>query len=319
VWLLIYKDRLVFQWWRTQVRCLFTAKLELRSGRFKELTLPNVSTSMTHVKIGSGADSNNINLSEEEPDSDRTFSYVPLCTTATSNVTFSISSPTSTAVYPNLSSVNSPYSYGMYGQNSSSYRSYGDSHTNDRYGERQNSDLSEGSDMRVLAIIIRELGQGSNRPMGTNKVAGAVNKPQTYSGKITEDLDNFLQRFEAYAEFHRWGDHEKCTAMPNFLDSAAFRFFHSLPTEIRTNYAQLKERLNLKFNPNDLQLVNVQALFNRRQQKNEALETYLDSVMKLCDRSGKNPEEHFVVLIQGLRPALKNFVMSQNVANLQLP
>jgi hypothetical protein len=265
---------------------------------------------MTNVHIGGGEKAN---LETNSEGQERTMTESETTGSESSNLnsnappTFSCSS-----MYPPITTVSgSPYSFGMYeggARSSSSYRTYGDSRsTGNRVSfndyidydpnQHRQGDSGSNSDMRALASVIRELGEGGSARTGRSRVAGAVNKPQTYSGKITEDLDNFIRHFEAYA---------------------AFRFFYGLPMQTRSNYVQLKDRLKLKFNPNNLQLVNVQTLFNRKQQKNEPLETYLDGVLKLCDRAGKNPEYHFVVLIQGLRPPLKNFVMSQNVANMDM-
>ena len=184
--------------------------------------------------------------------------------------------------------------------------------TNESQMRSQNNEQADS--FRMLAQAINNLG-GSNNDTKVGK--GSVNKPQNFAGRITEDFEDFLRHFEGYALFNNWKNDHKCRALPNFLTSVAFDFFFSLDQDIRSDYHTVIAKMRQKFNPNELQLVKNQELYTRCQQPNEPLENYIETVLRLCTRAGKKPEDHLVGFIHGLRTGLKTFVMSQNVANLE--
>jgi hypothetical protein len=167
------------------------------------------------------------------------------------------------------------------------------------------------NDIQLLTQAIANLRAGGQ----TSRVGGSVNKPASYSGRIAEDQEDFLKHFDEYAEFNRWEAEYKCKAMLNFLASVAFDFFYTLPEDVRLNYDRLQECMREKFNPNTF--VKGQELHTKVQVPQEPLENYIEAVLRMCARAGKSPEDHFVGFIHSLRPALKNFVLSQNVASIE--
>ena len=107
-----------------------------------------------------------------------------------------------------------------------------------------------------LSTLQGEISTLSNRLQGTDfKSTEPVDKgfskylPAPFTGDLTENINEFLEKFNTYCDFVRYDDAKRCDLLPMLLTGRALSWFRSLPglggrgtklkSQSRTNMVQL--------------------------------------------------------------------------------
>ena len=130
-----------------------------------------------------------------------------------------------------------------------------------------------------------------------------------FLGSSSEDIDEWMEKFERFAKFSSWKDDKKVGALPLMLDGAAIAFYRTLDDVTKEDFAQLKGAITEIFNSPSLAFLLRQQLSARRMSPDESLENYIEDVTRRCHRLKLADMQRLHVFVQGLRPDLKEHVM----------
>ncbi len=136
-----------------------------------------------------------------------------------------------------------------------------------------------------------------------------IHQPQTFSGKIGEDVDSFIENFDLAAIINNWGETEKITLLPLYLKDSASKFFKLIKTKTpNINWEQTKQQIKEKFtNVGSDKLLRIQ-LNQRKLKDNETLNEFIINMMELCYKINPNmiEEEICEKILAGLPDEIYN-------------
>ena len=130
-------------------------------------------------------------------------------------------------------------------------------------------------------------------------------EPPMFHGLPTEDVTDWLIRFEQVAEHNRWGPPEKKNNFGFRMEGTARKWYLS---QVRNQppWETMRRNFEVTFKQPDHDLVTETKLRTRRQGLHESSIDYYFDVMHLCDRVDRNMQEQMKIryLLCGLRPTL---------------
>jgi len=142
-------------------------------------------------------------------------------------------------------------------------------------------------------------------------------RPQTFTGMSDQDPRRWLQRFESYCQISNLQGQRKLEAFQLLLDGPAEIWYRGLALENRNNWVNTEQQFRNKFiNANNLNWVKEQSLLTRVQGKNEKVETYIADIRVKCNQLNKTEDETKSIMIRGLLPNIRAFVIGQQPQNL---
>ena len=141
-----------------------------------------------------------------------------------------------------------------------------------------------------------------------NAQSGLFKQPP-FSGYQTEDVNEWIAKFNRLARFYGWSNAKKLGALPLLLNGPALAWFQTLPSETTGNFESLTEALTNRYGSQDLQFVIRQELYARKQYENEPLVTYTEDIIKKCQRLNLADIEMMNIFVNGLRADIKNHVL----------
>ena len=134
-------------------------------------------------------------------------------------------------------------------------------------------------------------------------------KPRPFSGLPSEDINEWLMKFERFAKFYNWSNAKKLGAMTLLLDGPALAWFHTQTAETVANFQSLADALKARFGAQNLEFIFRQELYSRKQGRNEPLSVYTADVIKMCQRLGIGDKDMMNIFINGLTDEIKNHVI----------
>ncbi len=140
--------------------------------------------------------------------------------------------------------------------------------------------------------------------------------PRPFQGQATDDPRKFMQRFEAHANLHNLDDNEKVLSLRLLLTGAAEHWFSSQDDYTQNDWDALRAAFLDAFAGATNQFVLDQKLDDLKQKKGESAETYISAVLALTQRLDKTNEETRRILIRGLLPEVKKYVLLSNPPDL---
>ena len=151
-----------------------------------------------------------------------------------------------------------------------------------------------------------------------NQAEAASLRPPPFKGMTTEDADRWIKNFLSYAEFCNMDNQRKARIFPLMVDGAAEVWYNGLGNEVKTNWHQLEQAYRQKYiAANNLNWLKEQGLFARIQAPGELVETYITDVRQKCDQLQKGEAETRSIILRGLQPTIKAFVIGQQPATLE--
>ncbi|KAL4153562.1 hypothetical protein QTP88_001395 [Uroleucon formosanum] len=136
-----------------------------------------------------------------------------------------------------------------------------------------------------------------------------IHQPQTFSGKMGEDVDSFIENFDLAAIINNWNETEKITLLPLYLKDSASKFFKLIKTKTpNINWEQTKQQIKEKFtNIGNDKLLRIQ-LNQRKLMENETLNEFIINMMELCYKINPNMMEEEICekILAGLPDEIYN-------------
>ncbi len=165
-----------------------------------------------------------------------------------------------------------------------------------------------GANMRDLLTGIHDRQQGqSTRAL----------MPEYFYGYSTEDPRQFADKFETYVHLQNIPADRQLDAVRMLLKGPAEVWWSSVPAADKANWAAFRVAFLNAYAGDNAQWMLEQQLDDRKQGKNESVELYINDVLKLAKRLNKDDNHIRQVLVRGLQPEVKSYVIGQNPQGLQ--
>ena len=143
-------------------------------------------------------------------------------------------------------------------------------------------------------------------------------RPSTFKGLSSEDAGRWMKKFLNYSEFCNMNNQRKARVFPLMVEQSAEVWYNGLAEAIRGDWDQVLAAFNEKYvNANNLNWLKEQGLFARVQGPSESVESYITDVRQKCNQLQKGEPETKSIILRGLLPAIKAFVIGQQPANLE--
>src|SRR6266536_327011 len=129
----------------------------------------------------------------------------------------------------------------------------------EREERREEAARAHELEMRRVELSARPEGSDGRRPSdagsGRDDMGGQVHgmggNPRLHEFKDgTDDMDNFLTRFERQCELHNWSDRVRAIQLSNLLTGRALEAYTQLPADEATDYDCLKAALLARYQLN---------------------------------------------------------------------
>ena len=131
-----------------------------------------------------------------------------------------------------------------------------------------------------------------------------------FTGYDAEDPELWIDRYERYASQKTWTAAQQASNFPLYLTSAASYWYRDLPVAATATFAALKQAFLHKYQPHEgMRWVRLSQLADRKQHREETVESYLVDIEKLCCQLKKSPEERMEAFIRGLLPNIRAHVI----------
>ena len=142
-------------------------------------------------------------------------------------------------------------------------------------------------------------------------------RPSNFKGLASEDADRWMGRFQSYAEYCNMDDQKKVRIFRLLVEGSAEVWLNGLEDAVKQNWGQLKEAFMEKYvNANNLTWLKEQGLLARVQDQKEAVEVYITDVRQKCNQLQKGEAETKSIILRGLLPEIKAFVIGQQPQTL---
>ena len=159
----------------------------------------------------------------------------------------------------------------------------------------------------------------------TVNLRGGIRFPY-FKGEESENVHDFLKKFETAAKFCNWSYEKMCLALPLYLQSDASIWLNNLLDDEKSTFSTLKQALIKQFDSTASHWRMRQTLDQRRQGPKESVADYIAAIRKACYRLKLPKEEVLNIFVRGLRSDLRDFVIlnsptdfetAQNLAKLK--
>lgn len=134
-------------------------------------------------------------------------------------------------------------------------------------------------------------------------------KPTPITGALSDDVNEWLAKFERFAKFYNWSSTKKLGAMVLLFEGPALSWFHTLPEETSNSFTRLVGALRNRFSASNNNLILRQALYAKKQGSSESLTNYTADIIKRCQRLSLNDAELMNIFINGLKPELRSHLV----------
>ena len=159
-----------------------------------------------------------------------------------------------------------------------------------------------------LSTLQGEISTLFNRLQGTDfKSTEPVDKgfskylPAPFTGDPTENINEFLEKFNTYCDFVRYNDAKRCDLLPMLLTGRALSWFRSLPRTGRS-WNETEKLVKDKYGPSAIGYVQQSILLEKIQGSTESVKKYADDVFKRLYLTGTKDPEAWKIFAKGLRP-----------------
>lgn len=128
-------------------------------------------------------------------------------------------------------------------------------------------------------------------------------KPDRFSGKSTENVHTFFEKFSLCATFNGWDDNAKLIYLPMYLEENALKIYlHIKDTNQDITWDMIKNNLIKQFSKSSTSLET--KLESRVQKKGEDLNAYITDIINTCREIDPKTSEKKICryIIRGLEP-----------------
>ena len=167
----------------------------------------------------------------------------------------------------------------------------------------------------------------------TNKLADVELKPATpsidrgfsaylpspFTGDPTENINQFVEKFNIYTDFMGFDAKKKCSLIPMLLTGRALSWFRAQPAvdnqdppqPIVRTWADTETLLQEKYGPSAIGYLQQSILLDKQQGAGETVKKYADEVYARLSLTGIQDPEAWKIFVKGLRPEIKFQVLQK--------
>ena len=141
--------------------------------------------------------------------------------------------------------------------------------------------------------------------------------PVLFSGTSTESVQNFIRKFERYADHKGWNANQRLRSVPIYMAGAAEIWYRRLaPAERPETFDQFVTLIEGHFDNANARLIGTRTFTHLRQKPDESVEKFSARILDTADTLNLSEEVMTSQFLAGLKPELKTQVMSHNPATL---
>ena len=133
-------------------------------------------------------------------------------------------------------------------------------------------------------------------------------KPRSLSGLPSEDVNEWLGKFERFSKFYNWSNAKKLGALTLLLEGPALAWYQTLPDEDTGSFANLCTALRDRFGAQNLEFLFRQE-FTLENKGLGSLAVYTEDIIKKCQRLALPDKDIMNIFIKGLSDDLKTHVI----------
>lgn len=166
----------------------------------------------------------------------------------------------------------------------------------------------------------RRLGALETQVQDSSEIASArgfLRPLESFSGKESEDAREFVTRFLQFANFQKWNEERRLTAIPLYLTGNAAVWYNGLTDAQLHDLQSILEGLVEHFDPEANRWLLRQQLDKRVQGTRESISEYAADIKRLCQRLQLPKDECLHCFTRGLKPSIKNYVYLQQPKTLE--
>ena len=176
---------------------------------------------------------------------------------------------------------------------------------------------SRSNPAEQAAMRDHDPGNGPGTPQPPPRQVPDRYAPDVFDG-ASPDPENWLNHFSRYVTYRRLNEDEQLALFPLFLKSTALDWYDNLGDATRTEMRSLLAEFKAYFCPSELdRVLDPESLFSRVQRPQEKARDYIAHMQKLARRlPGMNEGMLRCIVVRGLRPQLKAFVLQQQPTSM---
>ena len=140
--------------------------------------------------------------------------------------------------------------------------------------------------------------------------------PKPFEGGKLENITQWLDRFEEYAQFSNWSEKTMIQALPLLLGETVRIWFKSIPIATRHTWTQARLQLITQYGPQQRSFWEQTELIERRQQPVETVSSYSADIHKRLNLLGISEPDKTKIYIRGLLPPIQIYVCEGDVTNI---
>ena len=145
--------------------------------------------------------------------------------------------------------------------------------------------------------------------------ASGILSPEQFSGDRLQDIQEWMLKYQLFAEHLGWDDPRRCRSLPLLLGGRALSWYRELPQGTQNAWPLLRQAIIAKYGPQAMGYLAEGDLSTRVQGPNETVESYSNEMIKRLNLAGIAEPLRWRYLLNGLRPAIKTFVLTQAPVN----
>ena len=132
-----------------------------------------------------------------------------------------------------------------------------------------------------------------------------------------DDAGLWLRNFERFAKLKSRSDDQFTSAFPLYLRQIATLLYDAVPEATQKNITNIKKLFLDRFIPTSVnRWKEMETFLNKKQGEAQSVEEFCEEVHRLADQLGKDEESVKDVIIRGLRPSLRQFVLTRDHSSL---
>ena len=135
-------------------------------------------------------------------------------------------------------------------------------------------------------------------------------KLKSFSGKVSEDAEKFLNDFTLFANINQWQPSQTVNCFKLSVDGAARIWMDQLPPEILSDPNSLFQQFKQKFCPKGLNWLDETTFTNTTQHIGESVEEYANRLTMIGAKLGKSDVCLAQQFVRGLSSAFKTHTLS---------
>ena len=141
--------------------------------------------------------------------------------------------------------------------------------------------------------------------------------PVLFSGTSTESVQNFIRKFERYADHKGWNADQRLRSVPIYMAGAAEIWHRRLaPAERPATFAEFVTLIEGQFDNANARLIGTRTFASLRQKPEESVDKFSARILDAADTLNLSEEVMTNQFLAGLKPELKTQVVSHNPATL---